>query len=50
MEEVDEVHDLENDLCDLKVIKDHIVFLHLLKSSVLEVKNKVIGVPLYFLF
>jgi hypothetical protein len=48
VKEVDEVHDLQYDLCDLKVIQDHIVLLHLFEGSVVEVKDEVVGVSFYF--
>lgn len=48
VQEVDEIDDLKNDLGNLKVIKDHVVIEHLLKSPVMEVKDKIIRIGFYF--
>lgn len=49
MQKVDEIDDLQHHLCNLEVVKDHIILHHELEGPMMVVKNQIVGVPLYFL-
>jgi len=49
MEEVDEVDELESDLCDLEVIEYHVVTQHLVNGPVVVVKYEQISVVFHLL-
>lgn len=50
VEKIDEIDDLQHHMCNLEIIKNHIIVHHLSKSTMMIIKNKVIFISFHFLF